>query len=293
MANIPNLLGVHALVWVGGWSNDQATEAIKNSAEAGYGLIEIPALDPKSIDTSHTKKVLAEYGMKGACSLGLSFDADINNEDPEIVKRGEARLMDALTVVEHLGGDYLGGVVFSALGKYKLPPTPKAIENATNSLRRLAQAAKERGITMGLEPVNRYESNLINTGQQAIDMIKNIGESNVVVHLDVYHMNIEEQNLAGPIKAAGDKLGYIHVGASHRGPLGTGNIDFDEFFGALAEIGYKGTITFESFSSAVVSPDLSSTLGIWRNLWTDNKSMAKSAREYMEQKITAAHAKLN
>ena len=293
MANIPNLLGVHALVWVGGWSNDQATEAIKNSAEAGYGLIEIPALDPKSIDTSHTKKVLAEYGMKGACSLGLSFDADINNEDPEIVKRGEARLMDALTVVEHLGGDYLGGVVFSALGKYKLPPTPKAIENATNSLRRLAKAAKERGITVGLEPVNRYESNLINTGQQAMDMIKNIGESNVVVHLDVYHMNIEEQNLAGPIKAAGDKLGYIHVGASHRGPLGTGNIDFDEFFGALAEIGYKGTITFESFSSAVVSPDLSSTLGIWRNLWTDNKSMAKSAREYMEQKITAAHAKLN
>lgn len=293
MANIPNLLGVHALVWVGGWSNDQATEAIKNSAEAGYGLIEIPALDPKSIDTSHTKKVLSEYGMKGACSLGLSFDADINNEDPEIVKRGEARLMDALTVVEHLGGDYLGGVVFSALGKYKLPPTPKAIENATNSLRRLAQAAKERGITVGLEPVNRYESNLINTGQQAIDMIKNIGESNVVVHLDVYHMNIEEQNLAGPIKAAGDKLGYIHVGASHRGPLGTGNIDFDEFFGALAEIGYKGTITFESFSSAVVSPDLSSTLGIWRNLWTDNKSMAKSAREYMEQKISAAHAKLN
>ena len=104
MANIPNLLGVHALVWVGGWSNDQATEAIKNSAEAGYGLIEIPALDPKSIDVAHTSKTLQEYGMKGACSLGLSFDADINNEDAEIVKRGEARLMDALTVVEKLGG---------------------------------------------------------------------------------------------------------------------------------------------------------------------------------------------
>lgn len=67
-------------------------------------------------------------------------------------------------------------------------------------------------------------------------------------------------------------------------------IDFDSFFGALAKINYTGTITFESFSSAVVSPDLSSTLGIWRNLWTDNKSMAKSAREYMEAKIVAAHA---
>jgi D-psicose/D-tagatose/L-ribulose 3-epimerase len=129
--------------------------------------------------------------MKGACSLGLSFDADINNEDAEIAKRGEARLMDALTVVEQLGGDYLGGVVFSALGKYPKPTTPKAVENATNALRRLAQAASQRGITLGLEPVNRYESNLINTGQQALDMIASIGEKNVVVHLDVYHMNIE------------------------------------------------------------------------------------------------------
>jgi D-psicose/D-tagatose/L-ribulose 3-epimerase len=282
MSNIPNLLGVHALVWVGGWNNQQATEAIKNSKEAGYGLIEIPALDPKSIDVAHTAKTLKEFGMKGACSLGLSFDADINNEDAEIAKRGEARLMDALTVVEQLGGDYLGGVVFSALGKYPKPTTPKAIENATNALRRLAQAASQRGITVGLEPVNRYESNLINTGQQALDMITNIGEKNVVVHLDVYHMNIEEQDLVSPVLAAGSQLGYVHIGASHRGPLGTGNIDFDSFFGALAKINYTGTITFESFSSAVVDPALSNTLCVWRNLWSDSDDLAKKSLDYMK-----------
>lgn len=289
MTTIPNLLGVHALVWVGGWSKDQCREAIKNSAEAGYGLIEIPALDPKSIDVEHTKATLKEFGLKGACSLGLSFDADINNDDSEIAKRGEARLMDALNVVEQLGGNYLGGVIFSALGKYKFPPTKKARDNAVAALKRLAIAAQAKGITLGLEPVNRYESNLLNTGSQALEMIKDIGEPNVVVHLDIYHMNIEEQDLVSPVLEAGDKLGYVHIGASHRGPLGTGNIDFDSFFGALAKIGYKGTITFESFSSTVVAPDLSSTLGIWRNLWTDNKSMAKSAREYIENKIVAAH----
>ena len=289
MTTIPNLLGVHALVWVGGWSKDQCREAIKNSAEAGYGLIEIPALDPKSIDVEHTKATLKEFRLKGACSLGLSFDADINNDDSEIAKRGEARLMDALNVVEQLGGDYLGGVIFSALGKYKFPPTKKARDNAVAALKRLAIAAQAKGITLGLEPVNRYESNLLNTGSQALEMIKDIGEPNVVVHLDIYHMNIEEQDLVSPVLEAGNKLGYVHIGASHRGPLGTGNIDFDSFFGALAKIGYKGTITFESFSSTVVAPDLSSTLGIWRNLWTDNKSMAKSAREYIENKIVAAH----
>jgi D-psicose/D-tagatose/L-ribulose 3-epimerase len=245
MTTIPNLLGVHALVWVGGWSKDQCREAIKNSAEAGYGLIEIPALDPKSIDVEHTKATLKEFGLKGACSLGLSFDADINNDDSEIAKRGEARLMDALNVVEQLGGDYLGGVIFSALGKYKFPPTKKARDNAVAALKRLAIAAQAKGITLGLEPVNRYESNLLNTGSQALEMIKDIGEPNVVVHLDIYHMNIEEQDLVSPVLEAGNKLGYVHIGASHRGPLGTGNIDFDSFFGALAKIGYKGTITFE------------------------------------------------
>lgn len=289
MTTIPNLLGVHALVWVGGWSKDQCREAIKNSAEAGYGLIEIPALDPKSIDIDHTKATLKEFGLKGACSLGLSFDADINNENPDIVRKGEARLIEALNVVENLGGDYLGGVIFSALGKYKLPPTTKARDNTVAALKRLAITARSKGITLGLEPVNRYESNLLNTGRQALDMIKDIGEPNVVVHLDIYHMNIEEQDLVSPVLEAGKQLGYVHIGASHRGPLGSGNIDFDSFFGALAKIGYKGTITFESFSSTVVSPDLSSTLGIWRNLWTDNKSMAKSAREYIENKIITAH----
>lgn len=180
-------------------------------------------------------------------------------------------------------------MIFSALGKYKLPPTTKAHDNAVAALKRLAITAQSKGITLGLEPVNRYESNLLNTGRQALDMIKDIGEPNVVVHLDIYHMNIEEQDLVSPVLEAGKQLGYVHIGASHRGPLGSGNIDFDSFFGALAKIGYKGTITFESFSSTVVSPDLSSTLGIWRNLWTDNKSMAKSAREYIENKIITAH----
>ena len=286
---LPNLLGVHALVWVGGWSKPECEEAVKNTAETGYGLIEIPALDPKSIDVPHTLSVLKNYNIKSACSLGLSFDADINNEDSEIVARGEKRLNEALDVVSALGGNFLGGVIYSALGKYKLPPSQKAIDNAVGALTRLAKRAKTNGITLGLEPVNRYESNLINTADQALEIIKRIGLDNVVVHLDVYHMNIEEQDLAGPIKKCGKQLGYVHVGASHRGPLGTGNIDFDSFFGALAQIGFTGTITFESFSSAVVHPDLSSTLGIWRNLWTDNKSMAISSREYMEQKIKAAH----
>lgn len=287
---LPNLLGVHALVWVGGWSKEECREAIENAAGCGYDVIEIPAaLDPSKIDIAYTKATLEEFNMRPTMSMGLTFDADINNEDPFVVQKGLDMLLSALDFVEQMGGDYLGGVLYSSLGKYPKATTRKARDNAVASLATLARAAWGKGITIGLEPVNRYESNLVNTAGQALDMISDIGEPNVVVHLDVYHMNIEEYNLVDPVLACGEKLGYVHIGASHRGPLGTGNIDFDAFFGALAKIGYRGIITFESFSSAVVDGNLTTALAIWRNLWTENKPMAKNARNYIADKIRKAH----
>jgi D-psicose/D-tagatose/L-ribulose 3-epimerase len=289
---VSNLLGVHALVWAGGWSEPEVVEAISQTKNAGYDLIEIPALSPESIDPIFTKKILAEYDLKSSCSLGLTFDADLNNEDAAVVAKGEARLFQALDLVRKLEGQYLGGVIFSALGKYLNPPSLKARENVVNSLRRLAQAAQQDGITLGLEVVNRYESNLLNTTRSGLEIIEEINEPNVVIHLDTYHMNIEEINMYDPVIEAKEKLGYVHIGANHRGFLDqNGMIDFDLFFKALAKIDYQGVITFESFSSAIVSKDLSNTLCVWRNLWDDNVALAVSAREFIEAKMKLAAMK--
>jgi D-psicose/D-tagatose/L-ribulose 3-epimerase len=285
---VSNLLGVHALVWAGGWSQPEVITAISQTKATGYDLIEIPALDPDSIDPLFTKKILDEYQVRSSCSLGLTFDADLNNEDERVVKKGEARLVQALDLVRKLEGEYLGGVIFSALGKYLNPPTLKARENVVASLRRLAKAAQKDGITLGLEVVNRYESNLLNTAKSAIEIIEEIDEPNVVIHLDTYHMNIEEMNMYQPVIEAKDKLGYVHIGANHRGFLDQkGMIDFDSFFKGLAEIEYQGVITFESFSSAIVSKDLSNTLCIWRNLWEDNYALATGAKQFISEKLKA------
>jgi D-psicose/D-tagatose/L-ribulose 3-epimerase len=95
-------------------------------------------------------------------------------------------------------------------------------------------------------------------------------------------MNIEEDGLQKSVLAAGDRLGYVHIGESHRGYLGTGNVDFDSFFTALKKINYQGPITFESFSSAVVDPTLSNTLCVWRNLWSDSDDLAKKSLDFMK-----------
>ncbi len=284
-------LGVHALVWVGGWTPEEARAAISQTAEAGFDLIEVPLLDPSSVDAEDTREVLREHGVGAACSLGLSPATDVASEDPEAVAAGRRLLLSALEKAHDLGADYLGGVLYGVLGRYTAPASARARANAVDSIRELAAAAADYDMTIGLEAVNRYESNLLNTAEQTLRFIDEVGADNVGVHLDTYHMNIEEPGFAEAIRACGDRLGYFHVGESHRGYLGTGSIDFAECFAALDSIGYDGTITFESFSSAVVAPALSSTLCIWRELWTDGMDLATSARRFIaEQRAATATA---
>jgi D-psicose/D-tagatose/L-ribulose 3-epimerase len=135
--------------------------------------------------------------------------------------------------------------------------------------------------------VNRYETNVFNTGRAALSYLDEVGNANVSVHLDTYHMNIEESDLFQPFLDTGARLGYVHIGESHRGYLGTGTVDFESTFRALARIDYDGPIVFESFSSAVVSPTLSNTLGIWRNLWSDSEDLAAHANRFIRDHIAA------
>ena len=149
--------------------------------------------------------------------------------------------------------------------------------------RRLADQAAASDITLGLEFCNRYETNVLNTTEQTLAFIADVDRPNVVAHLDVYHMNIEEVSFSSAVYAASTagKLGYVHLGESHRGALGTGSVPFEEFFGALRDVGYDGVLTFESFSSRVVHPTLSSNLAIWRDTWDDSMALATDARAFI------------
>jgi D-psicose/D-tagatose/L-ribulose 3-epimerase len=282
-----NPIGVHALVWVGGWTEPEARTAIESTKAAGYDLIEIPLLDPWSVDVKMTQRLLEENQLGMAASLGLSPETDVSSEDPAVVQSGERLLRQAVDVVRDLGGDYLCGVIYCSLGKYPGPPSDRSRANSVQAMQRLADHAAASDISLGIEVVNRYESNLFNTGRQALEFISDIDRTNVYVHLDTYHMNIEEPDMVSPVLQCGDRLGYVHVGESHRGYLGSGSVDYAGFFRALAQIGYRGTITFESFSSAVVSPMLSNMLAIWRNLWNDSADLANHARSFIDDQLRA------
>lgn len=282
-----NPLGIHSFVWVGGWDRQQCEYAVASTSAAGYDLVEVSGMQPGAIDIAHTRDTLQAAGLASTVTLGLPVSGDINSEDPTRIERGRKILMDALDLTSGIGSDFLGGVIFGALNKYDVPTTDAARQNSAAVIRELAQEASKRGVRIGLEFVNRYESNLLNTMQQTLDYIDVVGEPNVYVHADVYHMNIEERNFRDPLLACGDRLGYIHIGESNRGYLGTGTIDFDEVFDALIEMGYAGAVTFESFSSRIVDDQLAVALCVWRDLWEDSMDLAVHARAFIEQRLGA------
>ncbi len=279
------LIGCHGSVWTGMFDTAGLATAIKGTAEAGFDLIEIPMMEPDAFDVPTTRALLREHDLAVSASLGLTKDKDLSSEEPAVSVAGENLLGRCLEVLADLGGSYLVGVIYSAMQKYMQPATPGNRQRSQDALGRLAVRAQQLGITLGVEVVNRYETNLLNTGRQALAFLDDVGHENVSVHLDTYHMNIEESDMAAPVLDCADRLGYVHIGESHRGYLGSGSVDFDTFFRALARVGYDGPIVFESFSSAVVNEDLTRMLGIWRNLWSDSQDLGAHANAFIRGQL--------
>jgi D-psicose/D-tagatose/L-ribulose 3-epimerase len=226
--DVPNPLGVHALVWVGDTSPTSVSEAITRTVSAGFDLLELSLHDSVNLDVDRARAELTEAGLQVACSRGLAFDADVSSDDSAVVARGADLLHRSLDVTHGLGGTHFTGALYSALGKYDRPLSSAGRANVVTVLRELAKEAQAREMTLGLEICNRYETNVVNTAHDALALADDIGEDNVTIHLDTYHMNIEESGNKRAIEKAGPRLGYIHLSESDRGVSGQGNVHWDD-----------------------------------------------------------------
>jgi D-psicose/D-tagatose/L-ribulose 3-epimerase len=281
-------LGIHSFVWTGGQTQDGLEMALERSAACGYRTIEFAYLRPEKFDLDRLARRAQSLDIEIGVTMGLPRDADISSVDEAVVRRGEELLANAVKAVRDIGGNKLGGILYSAHTKYNSLPTEQGWKNSVTAIAKTADVAKNAGVDLVLEIVNRFETNLLNTTAQGLKFIEETGSDHVLLHLDTFHMNIEEANPAAAIRLAGDKLGYFHIGESNRGHLGDGVIDFDLIFDALLDIDYQRDIVFESFSSAVVDEGLSLACAIWRDTWTDNQRLAEHAKQFIELKYAEA-----
>lgn len=251
--------GVHTSMWTMRWDAEGAARAIAAAAETDMDFIEIALLDPAATDVALGHRLLKRAGLPAVCSLGLP-QAVWASHNPD----GAIEFLKlALEKCAGLGALALTGVTYGGIGERSgLPPTAAELDNVARVIEAAARIAKGHGLKFGIEPVNRYETHLINTADQGVAMIERVGADNLFLHLDTYHMNIEEKGQTSGILAGRDHLRYIHLSESDRGTPGEGTCDWDAIFGALAAVGFKGGLAMESFVN--MPPEIAHGLSVWR-----------------------------
>ncbi|HVO02658.1 MAG TPA: sugar phosphate isomerase/epimerase [Candidatus Cybelea sp.] len=252
-------LGIHTFVWTPAWDRKGAELCIKNAAAAKLNTVEIALLDPDIVDVEHTRKTAEKAKIGLTCSLGLPAKATL----PDFPDEAEAFLRRALDVTKAVGASCLTGVTYATLGRLVgAPPKKEHYDILAKTLKKVARYARSLGLEFGLEACNRYETFLLNTGAQTISLIERIGEPNVFLHLDTYHMNIEEKSFEKAIVSAGKHLKYIHLSESDRGTPGTGTVDWDGIFKGLRRAKFDGEMVMESFVN--LPPDIARALAVWK-----------------------------
>jgi D-psicose/D-tagatose/L-ribulose 3-epimerase len=273
------LFGAHAFIWAGEWTPEGAQKAIGGAAEAGLDFVEIPLLRPESMDITATRALLDRYGIGCTCSLGLPKAAHL----PSAPEKAQSFLESAVDVAAGLEAPVLCGVLYAHLGTLTgRPPEQEELEDVARVLKDVARYAAEKGVSLGVEAVNRYETYLINLAEQANAMLDRVGEPNVFVHLDTYHMNIEEKGFYEPIVATGPRMRYIHLSESDRGTPGTGNVHWDEVFRGLEAIDFDGYLVMESF--AAINEDLAGATALWRDVVGDPETLIRDGLGFLRGK---------
>jgi len=258
--------GLELLLWTGSYEKENIP-LISHAKELGFDGVEIHLGHPDKVPVRETRDALRQNNMEVNFAVTLTDDTNPLSSDPAVRKRGIDFFKKCIDVAYDVSGGEcgIGGVNYASWGYFTgTSRTDQEWEWAVQNFREVARYANDKGITLTVEPVNRFETYFINTAADGVQFCKDVGEPNVKVHLDTYHMIREEKNFYKAIVDTGKYLGYFHACENERGIPGTGLVQWDEVYRALKDIGYNGWITIESFVPDI--KELARLCAIWRKL---------------------------
>lgn len=268
--------GANAFIWIDDWSTEKGNLAIREASRLGFDLLEIPLMHPWDFDTDAHRQQLAKTNIEVTASVILPGDAHM----PAYPQKAKQFLLDVLEKLDSVGGTCLCGCIAIAGGVFTgYPPTDAERQIIIDVVGEVVHEAGQRGIVIGLECVNRYETYLLNRLVDGYRIVKAINADNLVLHADTYHMNIEENNFYDPLVKCKDVLGYIHMSESHRGLIGTGTVNWSEVFTGLAAADYSGPLVLESFSAN--NPELIAAIRLWHPAEESPEFLATEGLKYL------------
>lgn len=254
-------------------------------AALGYEGVELPLFHPAAFDPAPVREALQASGLE--CTLSSALPVGASLLVPDAQPAALAFLRQCLGVARALGASVLCGPLYAPVGvRTGAPPTAAEWRAAVEGLRVVAALAAEAGVVVALEPLNRFETHFLNTAAQACRLVAEVGSPWLGVHLDTFHLNIEEKSLAGALREAGAWLRHVHLSENDRGIVGSGHLPWGEVLAALRAVGYRGWLVCETFNGQI--PEIAAATAIWRPLFPDPLTYARESLAFLRRLLPTA-----
>jgi D-psicose/D-tagatose/L-ribulose 3-epimerase len=274
--------GANTQIWVAPFKAEDVG-LIEKVAEMGFDVIELGVASEKPpFETKQVRERLKNAGLESCVCSFIPADRDIASSDPETRRHGVNYMKSLVTTTAALGGSILCGPLYAELFRARYLPAAQRRQEwewSVAGLQQVAAAAENEGVTIALECLNRFETDLINLAEQAVRLVEDIGSPAIGVHLDTFHMSIEEKDQGQSIRATGKHLKHFHACENDRGTPGSGQVRWDRVRDALRDIRYDGYVVIEGFNPEVV--DLANGARIWRPMAPTPDDLAREGLKFL------------
>lgn len=275
--------GINTFLFTSPFTNDSVS-LFPVFKDWGFDSVEIALEDPSHIDPVFIKEHLDQHGLR-CLSVCAAMSPDLDPRGTKEQQEAAVKYMKGLidTMVP-LGAEVLIGPLYSSVGRADAVSQEDYRDQwqlVVKHLKDVAAYALERNIKLAIEPLNRFETDFLNTVDQALKLIKDIDSPNALLHYDTFHMNIEEKYQADAIRRVGKMMGHFHACGCDRGIPGNDHIDWPAIVGALKEIGYDGSVVIESFTTDVKV--IARAAAIWRQIEVSQEAIAVEGVRFLKR----------
>lgn len=274
-------IGINTFVWYSPLTDARLAELLPKVANWGFETVELVLENPGDWDPALAADLAAEHHLDVAVAAVMPPGRDLTVASSETVAQTQEYLLHCIDIAARIGATVVGGPLYTAVGRtwpMTVAERAAAMRDLTTALLPLADAAGEAGVTLGIEPLNRYESSMINTVEQLMELLDGLPTSIGGVY-DVYHGNIEETDPVEALRTLAPRLASVQVCSNTRGAPGQDHHDWAGFGQVLAEINYAGSMSIESFTAD--NEIIAAAAAIWRPLAPSQDELATTGLEFL------------
>jgi len=277
-------IGVNTWVWTSPLTDARLAELAPMVRDWGFDVIELPVEAPGDWDPGRAAVLLADLGLSASVVLVMGPGRELVGAPDEVVSSTQDYLRHVVDVAAAVGSPTIAGPAYTSVGRtWRMSEDEReaAYEQLRDNLGPVVEHAIGAGVTVAIEPLNRYETSLLNTVEQGLDALDGLPEEGVGLALDLYHMNIEERDVAEAIRFAEDRIAHVQVCANDRGAPGADHLDWKGILAALSEVEYRGPLVIESFTAENAA--IATAASIWRPLAETQDALAVDGLAFLRE----------